>query len=497
MVKASLVHFLSQEVDQIPNPLSYERVSKFKAVIKSYSKRYPEFLALSLELSMIEQATFTETLDVLKRMFDFVFRAKKPVVFLNSCHVLLFHSSTKPAYWPAMGFLADRLARKGFACTLISSSRMETRRINSSGEISVESILDYRAWRKFGLGRFQAFKVILRGLRAMLVLFLLALSKDRQVLVNLLRDPIAVWYHLMMSAHRFALSRYLLNELRPRLLLVNHERVPLGAELVMSPAPFSTLKVQVCNEPPHHVILPFLSDEVWVWNDMAARLVEQVIPDGSEPRIEVIGSSEVDVALQPPELPSEAEIELRQITDGKPALLLLSEYFPGVSHAHHDYPLSKKVLAWLAIAAKQCPEWYFILKPRQHKLGQRPPGTEFLEGLPNFSISDREIPYRQLLNWDNLIAVAAVSSSGLFAAAGVGKTAIRLAVTNNRYCWPVIEDVSIVVNKHQELVQVLKNIGAEPMVSDDDQHFPYRGRTIERMEQLCLERLKHNIQASI
>lgn len=480
-------------IGEIPAPREEENIARLKAVAQSYWERFPEFLALCTELSVLEEVTPKQAIQTLGLIVQFIGKAKKPGFSPQTCPVLLFHSAYKPSYWPAMSLLADRLVHKGFACALVSNDYMEIRRPASPGAIAVESVPGFHFLKKYGFGQLQALKVVLHALWATLILFWLSFKRDRQVLKNLLQDPVKVWFYLTMSKHRFALSRYLLNSLQPRLMLVNHERVPIGAELIMSPAAAHTLRVQICNEPPYSMILPFLSDEVWVWNEMAARLVEETKPGGLTPKTEVIGSNEVDVALQPPEASREAETILREKTGGKPILLLLSEYYPGVFYDPHERPLSQKVMSWLEEAARQCPEWYFILKPRQHKLGQRPPGTKFLEELPNFSVADYKIPYRQYLNWDNVLAVAAVGSTGLFAAAGAGKTAIRLAVTPNRYCWPVIEDVSVVVNSPEEFVQVLKRLTTNSklgaLCSDENRRFPYRGHTVERMEQLCLERL--------
>ncbi|MGE0392425.1 MAG: hypothetical protein AB7P67_02535 [Vicinamibacterales bacterium] len=475
----------------IPPAPHVQAVQRLKDLTQPLWDAYPEYLAAGLEIAMTSPAVAGEAGTWIRALRRYVNEAESPSVDLPSVDVVIFCSNFKPSYWPALGQLADNLADAGYAVALILRTTIEIRTRGAKGRTVVQAVskAPYGRLRTLAFSEGQGRKNVWRGIRAAARLFVRGLLRDPAVARLVARNPAAIVSHLTMSAHRFDVARLLLDRLQPRLLVVNIERTPLGAELVQSPARRGALRVQICNEPPRHIIVPFLSEEVWVWNQLAADLVEAVAPRS---RTVVIGSNEVDVALQPPDPPGDAERALRDAAAGRPTLLLLSEYFPDAIFDAHERPLIIEELRWLAEAARAHPGWFFIYRPRNERTA--PPGWAQVEHLPNVTTSSPEIGYRQFLAWDNLLAVGAVGSSGLFAAAGTGKTAIRLKVTDNRYCWPVIEQVSVTVHSPAELVNAIGRIdttrSTREVAPELASSFPFRGCTLQRMTDLCLDRLK-------
>jgi hypothetical protein len=278
--------------------------------------------------------------------------------------------------------------------------------------------------------------------------------------------------------------------LRPRLLVVNQEQGLVGGELLAMADPQATYRVLFLADPPTQM-RPILSDEVWVFNSLMAEEVRRACRERARPpRVEIVGSAQLDYLYHRSRPTSAAAEELRRATRGHPTLVYLSEHV-GLPWGDYEIPLWRKTTAWLAYAARALPHWRFVYKPRATATREVPPGAEMLEGVDNFLVAPGEVDLTTYLGWDHVLVVAAASSSGLFTAAGVGKRALVLRVLRSRFVWDLVRAVAYAeIGSPREMVHTLRAIEAQwregrPW-SPPGGHFPHRGRTQERLEERAL-----------
>jgi len=431
-----------------------------------------------------------------------------------ACDVLLSYTGNKPSSKPAMEALSLRLAGRGYRCALITKGgrarlisggedatesrrggedAAESRRSNEDG-IRSTPLPMFRQLFVRGVGRMSSLRIFFTSLRDTIFLYRL-LGKNRPLRQDVFQRPWNVWIGLLESAQRFEVVNWLLCRMRPRLIITTLAQSKIAAELHAAKEAKATYKVWFCNEPASHNSFPAFADEMWVWNQTVIDDFQPFIPADYPIRQEISGRAEIDFAMQTLEVLSGEEATFKQLTQGKRALLLLSEYVPGSSRIDAA-PYTRQHVEWLAEVSRRCPDWWFIFKPRHGVGAGDEPGMELIRDLPNWIIPKTAIDFRHFLSWENLAAVAAGGSSGLFVAAGVGKMAIRLMTPSQPYSYPQMEAVSIGVLSPEELTETLRNFDQayaaykqqiEPQL---DVHFPYRGHVLDRMESLCLQHLK-------
>lgn len=448
-----------------------------------YWGRFPELLCGGFTLTILEpqardwrpalKSTFENTLHFISRARAADFSA------VPRCDVCLFRSTIKPST-DAVFILAEELAQSGIACaTLLTAREMTIWR----GAASAQDIPGYTQWMNHGLSRSQAISTILRTIGLCLLLTFLAIFKSRTVLRRLYSNPFGVWNRLLMTTHRLQVMKRLLAHMKPRLIIVNNERVPVAGELMQARTSHPVERILFCNELPSIMLDPTIADTVWVWNDLAAEQVKAAIRHGKCPSFEVVGHSETEVALHyKPDAGSDLS-DLQQEIGAKPVLLFLSEYIP--SKVFDLSAASQLAFEWIKLAARQFPNWHFVVKTRPAQAKLKIPGIDMFDSLPNVSISETA-DLKTLLSYEQVQVVAALGSTGLMTAAGVGKTALRFWTPPRYGKVAVIDAISIPIRSGQELIQFLGNFTQN---RPDESLFAYRGQTIQRMKQLCLERL--------
>lgn len=325
------------------------------------------------------------------------------------------------------------------------------------------------------------------------ILYVLVWHRDRQLLGKVLGNPLNVWYELLSSALRLKSATLLLHQLRPKLIITNGEHLRIASELLLSEAADNAHKIWFFNENPLPGLVPTLSDEVWVWNKSIVDAFEEIKPPNTSIKYEIIGKPEIDFALQTPQHRMSEEDTLREQAQGRRTLLFLSGYVD--SKAHQLEELTRESLRWVAGAARLCPDWCFVFKARPGMQGLQVPGIELFADLPNCIIPESDISLRRFLSWDNLLVIAANSSTGLLVAAGVGKMALRLWASSLSEPLPVTDPASIPIHSLDALAETLLNFDAafsqyqRSLEDREEALFPYRGRSVQRMENLCLQRL--------
>ena len=473
---------------------TYLVVEAFCQATCSYWKDRPVFFAIKHNIVFSARRGFRTALHALLGWVTATLaQAVETSMFVPTCDVLLYYSAAKPNSQPAMEDLANRLARKGLQCALIRAATMEILGQDDSGQVKRTPVPEYSKLFVHGVSRRQNWQTLLSSLWDAFLLSALVLRRDPSLFKKILWNPLNVWYELLTGAHRLAAANWLLDQIRPRLIVTNGEHIPIASEILLSREAGRAVKIWLCNEQPNPDLKPTLFDEVWVWNQYVADEYRRSLSSREAVKFEAVGRAEIDFVLQGSEV-SEAEEQLRQQVGGKRVVLFLSEFIP--NHEVQMGGVTEEALRWIGDASRHCPDWRFVYKSRPLHHGEQTPGLELIAQTPNCIIPSSEISLRSLLNWDNVLVVAAVSSSGLFVAAGTGKLAIRLLVSSQSTPRPIIDRISIPINSPVELRELLLDFDRQQIVYHDRTHvqqealFPYRGHVLDRMESLCLQHLK-------
>lgn len=460
----------------------FEVWSAYLPLTYPYWQRYPELLSAGFYLAIQEPLTINVKLtlkNTLSETLHFIKHAQ-PVDFskVPPCAAMLFRSSIKPST-DSVFLLAEELAKSGIECaTVLTSNTLTIWQGDSRQEVS-----GYADWMKRGLNRSQALRTILRTVWLCLLLTFLSLMKNRVVLKRLYRNPLAMWTTLLMASHRLQVFHHLLTQMQPGLILVNNERVPVAAELMLAKSEVPVKRVLFCNELPSIMLDPVIADEVWVWNEVMAEQIETVIRHGQMPDFQIVGHSEIELALDNHQDDVPKIQPLQQAIGTKPTLLFLSEYIPSKVF---DFAAPTRIaFEWMNAAAHHHPDWCFIIKTRPRQARLKIPGIEIFDGQPNVFVSE-VLSLKDLLQWENIKIIAALGSTGLGTGAGVGKTALRFWTPPRYGEVGVIDTISLPIRSGQDLIQYLADFAH---YHPDESLFPYRGKTVQRMKHLCLQHL--------
>lgn len=400
---------------------------------------------------------------------------------LPRADILLFHSSRKPNVQPALDLLAERLAGRGFACAMIGPDGLSlwTRERRASPDpiplragagLSIHSLLLLPA-----LAIVDALRIAFRMPSG---------SRLRGLVAS---KAVSVAAQLLDSRIRLRTAESLLSAIRPRVLLTNGDHLDFAAELLLAARGRAIHRINFFNELPLPAFRPFLSDEIFAWNRTVADTLRESREYGERIAYTTIGRAEIDFVI-PPEDPAVGR-RLRETAGNRKLLIFLTEY--DANPVWGTEAITREAVRWLAYVAERSPGWVVVYKTRPNHHGKPVPGREYAQGLANFIVPDEEIPFGTLLAWPGTAAVAALSSTGLSVAPGVGKSAFRLHISSRQLPLPPLDEVCRAARSPEELLEGLRELDAGRPVSshDPDRSFPWRGETVARMESICLERL--------
>lgn len=304
----------------------------------------------------------------------------------------------------------------------------------------------------------------------------------------LLRTPrnnirlLAAAYRAMDSA------RWLLEQLRPAVLLCTHERYPPCSELI------AAARFMLNHEPATAVVqhglcayidMPPLSRTLLLWNQACARgygLIGDELPEH-----EVIGNPEVDAVRQQVAAAAKAAPKLRERWAVPPrhrVLLYLSQGSFAMEPAVND--VDDRALRCLVQAASHLDDWTIVVKPhpayKVHQfdgLGDDPP--------TNMRIAETRVSLAEAMAAAD--AICGVFSGGLYVAAGVGKPVIRMLDVPPTYegALHVLQQVAWRnASSVDELLKALAELPGEPTSREPDpEHYPWPGRSPDRAAEWC------------
>ncbi len=259
-------------------------------------------------------------------------------------------------------------------------------------------------------------------------------------IADLRARPALLWAALIDSQFHLARARRVWFQLGPRFLLSTHERYRPASALTLA-RPRGTEAVLY-----HHGLLgeydrPLLADRVLAWNATDAGELGRAFAGA---RVTVVGNWEVDLARADAGASSQA-----------PELILLSQCLPGEPIFEQA---TDEILGWLEAVGLSALPWRFRIKTRG-------PGDPILalvaaRGLGKWLTPvEPGVSLAALLARSEVRAVAALSSSGLYVAAGAGKAALRLLASRWRPPMPVIDEVSVAIRNGERWREWLRGTG--------------------------------------
>jgi len=453
--------------------------------------RFPEVLAVGQRLCFPippNQSLLSVAAGIprsLRGLLGFLLRVR-PLPPLDARHDVLLccHSVTANARAPVLA-LADRLRRDGTACLVWTPDGANPEAGGPAGE-EFDRLMVHPWSRLLALG------LLARSALAALLVGTVLLG-GKWELIDLCLDPFRLWHELARSAHRIRAARLVLERGGVRLILVTHERFPPAAEFLPAARAAGLATLLYHHAAPSIYDLPVLSDEVLVWNDTDAGVLAGLCSGPGTPRLTIAGNAEVDLVLDGTLGAGDADQAggpWRRAAADRPVLLFLSQYLaadPVMAEA------TAGCVGWISRAAERCPSWFFLVKERDYddeirKLMRRSGALE----RENVGVVSREASYAALLRREEILAVAAFCSAGLFVAAGCGKRTLRLLPVPLHYEDTVQDRVVEDVRSPEDLVRRLEEprAGAPAETDRTDLEFPFRGRTLERIQEICLRRLE-------
>lgn len=464
-------------------------IDAYKSVVREYWGVYPElYLPLfSFIITQVEPVSWQKYFYYVKRIGGFILKAKPPSVSLKKADAILFYSTSKPSYGPAMDELADRLVKSGRSVFTMTNKHLFWKNRTVDGAVDSQWQDGYKDWLVYGFSPFQALRALFRGLRISFLLWRNTRIKAPAIYRRICNNPLGALYESMRSAHLFHLMGWLIRNADPKLIISHHEHLPIANHLLLAQETRGRKTVLFFNENPIPVLMePACADETWVWNKAVGELLLAAQVD-HKTDYKVVGSSELTYILQESGDPCAEEKELLTCIGDRKVVLFLSEYVS--SDTIGGAALNDTALSWLRQATLSVPDIIFLYKQRPGQNNENPPGIRHGGESSNFIIAPGSIELKRILRWDNVIAVIGCFTTAMLVSLGVGKPTLRLCLGDDGLIGPTTLLLSIAIHSGDDLSLWVRRIAdgeMPPQCDTYDEHFPYRGTTIDRMEELCL-----------
>lgn len=437
-----------------------------------------------------------------RKIVSFV-RSSKQFPALNiKCDVVLQYHGDKPSVRPPVEHVARSLAKHDRTALVLSGEKRAEvwrQRDGQPEHLDIEEIPDYASSVHNGGGIANSLYLVTRSLLITVVL-LVILAIHRKTLKLAFSNPFAVWIHILISSRRLQIAQRILDETEPEILLTTNERTPMAASFLASRNSKATHRILLFSELFTEGLHPIFSDEVLVWNRTVEHTLRRQDPNLVNIPFSIVGSPELNIALTNRPPPNSSSTELLRTIGNRPILLFLVDY--DRSKVRNSEVLAAESHQWIGATARRLPEWFFILKTRPNHHDIELPGLSETTDIENLKISRGDIELNEFLLWENLQVVAGYSSTGLFVAAGFGKDVYRFIVSKQQGDVPLIDDISTRIHSTDQLVEHLaKTKEAIPVArilangaSVEDEHFPYKETTLDRILEVILEDLNTPVE---
>ncbi len=471
---------------------SVRLIESYTRATASLYQNSPTIAATRFNIILVSQDRFkTQLWNFVRALRNLVretlFHKREPPA--RRADILLFHSSRKPNVQPAMDLLATGLVNQKHTCAIISPEGLSYWTQEDKTPVSLSFI---RAGA--GLSASALFYLPFLAARDFLRIYSCLQNRSPALSRIVRQKALSVTAQLLLSRMRSNTADHLLASISPRVLITNGDHLDFAAELLLSHHAKRMHKINFFNENPLLAFRPFLSNEIWVWNQAVAQTFEDLAEFGDRPTYSITGRAEIDFVL-----PAHGDSTGRSVLDfvkDRKILVFLTEY--DASPIWNTEAITREAVRWLTVAATNCPDWVIIYKTRPNHHGKPVPGIEFTKDVKNFLVLQEEISLGTMLAWKNTLAVTSLASTGLAVASGIGKSAFRLWISSRQSPIPPLDDVCAAVHDPRDLIQGLRKLDeASPVASyDSDEAFPFKSATVDRMTSLCLQRLTESLLKS-
>ncbi len=446
----------------------YQLVAKLCKIVRPWFRLRPSLYAAHSFIAFNSTTSWSVSWRALSSLFFGLFRRVTVQEAPQRCDALLYYSSAKPGWQPAMDALAEELSASGFAVTVMTPRTLTEQALSTIANIQAffEAVLD---------------TVLLTAL----------LVQKPRVFLIVFRNPLSVFHQLLLSHQRASVVRYLLRHANPRLILINSELVPYGAELATVKVPTSTKRVLFFGLHPLPCFSGVVCDEVWVWNEKARKHFAQELLPNVNPRIEIIGRPELDFLIQSLTKTTSSTPERTGELHEKRTFLFLAEALPGDAGEMEQ----RDALAWLALASIRSPNWVFIYKHLSPKCHPDVLGMDLITHLSNWVISSSDSTLSELISDPEIDIVAGLSDTTLSLAPALKKMTLRLLPADNAPLLPLLDDLTIPIHSPTELYMVLDDYDSllaqyQAVIAKRlNNHFPHQNEVLKRMKTLALNHL--------
>ena len=428
------------------------------------------------------------------RIIQYIFSEPAPRLPIPAADVILFYPSPKPGMKGPIDALAQRLALQGVRSLVISKNSIEHLSVASDGRIEKTLVAD-RYGKDFVRGERSVRSAlrVLYGVVLTIVLKIWLLFRAPNGLRKVVPPFAKMVEHFVLEMHRYAVCRRIIASAQPMLFVTNLEGIAMAGGMMFAKTSGEITRVLYHYDLPDTLFWPIHADEVWVWNEEIGSQVRAERIQRESTRCLVMGNPEIDLALEQIacETSTAAEEELLQQVDGRPVLLYLSQFGPK-GDAFSRSP--EEAIGWLVQALQDLPDLVVIAKTRPFKGYVEPLAAKLAKENDRFLVSAHEdISFARFLAWEELKAVCAIWSIGLFTAAGVGTPAIRMKVPSHQLAYPVLdracrvtESAEVFTDQLQSVIALPAEVESEPGF-DQSRVFPNRGMVLEKMTERCLE----------
>ena len=414
-------------------------------------------------------------------------KKNKSITKLPEIDALIFISSDKPSFSPALNSLAENILERNLSCGILSYNSVECRL--ADGTLTTQP-LNSRFPSETFLNKFNG--LVFAAAVSTAVLANLFLSR-RELFFHLLKRASTLVYEIYISRVRSKACHELAVELNPKIFVTHIEKVPVANEMISELGSTAAKRILFLCEHPDTLIHPIASDEVWVWNHVIA---SEIV--GREPRpsylkkiaIEVVGHHESDRILAA----QEREIfcsELETIFHpDKKIFIFISEYLENT--AWDRGPITRLAVGWIKACAELMTDWQFVIKTRPyHSMAAMPGFDTDSTILPtNVSVYRGGLGLYQIFASGRVAAAGATGSLGLFAAARSGIPGYRFVMNERHMEMRFLDELTVVVNAPEQLAQHLTDCDKHRKILHSKViREPYRGRSLERMTDLVLRDL--------
>jgi hypothetical protein len=462
----------------------YEHYVKSTSVL---SKAYPEISASALSCILSDTSTRSNiraVINLIKLFLNslFVYKVSYP-----KCDVILFNSSNKPSFGPAINELAMRLTRKGYSCGIISYDKITT--IGYDGSQVISNLDSFYAARGFIHFISAAFRALIVSFKIQYVL----VRENSVFFAYYLRRSLPNYYSLLISYIRSSHVDVFYECTKAKLLITHIEKIPIANELVMASDRNGVYTILFLCEHPDIMTQPIYSREIWVWNNDFADSVlyeTSLFNKKIDKKLYIVGHYESDYILS---LRNNKPIDYRfPITSlrNRKIFLFISELVENSTWQRK--PITGECVNWLKIAAKSLPDWLFIFKTRPYQNTTVVPGFDgSLQDLPeNLVLYNGEQGLPQFLAYGDITAAGALGSLGLFAAAHCGIPCFRFIVSDPHMHMTFLDDFALKIYNPSDLTANLKSIDIhQNKLNSKLSTLSFRSQSMDRMEQLTVNRL--------